>query len=140
MDERPDWDSYFLSICDVVSTRSTCARRSVGVVITRDRRILTTGYNGSPAGYPHCQDVGCDIREGHCVATIHAEANALAQAALHGVSTNGATLYTTCSVCLACAKLVLAAGIVRVVYKERYEDSEPLEYLAWGGVDMQPLK
>ena len=88
---RPDWDSYFLKIAYAVSERSTCDRAFVGCVLVRDKRILTTGFNGSPAGQGHCDELGHLLVEGHCVRTIHAETNAIIQAALHGVSTRGAT-------------------------------------------------
>lgn len=118
MDNRPSWDDYFLSIAREVATRSTCERRHVGAVLVRDRRILCTGYNGSPPGQPHCVDpgVGCLLEDGRCIRTLHAEQNALTQAALHGISTKGATLYSTCRPCHVCARMVVGAGIVRVVF------------------------
>lgn len=108
---------------DVVAKRATCTRRQVGAVLVRDKRIITTGYNGSPPGMPHCTDVGCRMHEGHCIRTIHAEQNAIVQAALHGVSTQGATCYVTATPCVTCAKLLVAAGIVRVVYGEKYTNT-----------------
>lgn len=120
---RPTWDEYFMTMAHFVATRATCTRRQVGAVIVREKRILTTGYNGSPPGLPHCTDVGCWIVDGHCVRTIHAEQNAIVQAALHGVSTKGATLYVTAAPCVTCAKLIIAAGIERVVYQEKYTDT-----------------
>ena len=106
---------------DVVAKRATCPRRQVGAVLVRDKRIITTGYNGSPSGMPHCTEVGCRLHEGHCIRAIHAEQNAIVQAALYGVSTRGATCYVTAAPCVTCANLLVAAGIVRVVYGEVHE-------------------
>lgn len=127
-DARPSWDEYFLNIAEVVSTRSTCPRRSVGAVLVRDRQILSTGYNGAPRGLGHCIDVGCLMRDGHCVRASHAEMNAIAQAAFHGVRVKGATLYCTDKPCLICTKLLINAGIVKIVYLRDYpdEDSEQM--------------
>lgn len=99
-----------------MATRATCLRRHVGAVIVRDKRILSTGYNGSPPGQPHCTEVGCLIEDGRCIRTLHAEQNALIQAALHGVSTHSATLYGTCRPCHVCARMIVGAGIERVVF------------------------
>ena len=96
--------------------RSTCASRKVGAIMVRDRHVIATGYNGSPPGMEHCDDVGCLLQEGRCVRTIHAEQNAILQAALHGVSTQGATIYTTHRPCDVCSRLLAGAGITRVVY------------------------
>ena len=97
--ERVPWDNYFMNIAQVVSTRSTCPRKFVGSVIVRDKTILSTGYNGSIRGMPHCTEVGHMMEDGHCVATIHAEANAIIQAAKNGVAIEGASIYTTASPC-----------------------------------------
>ncbi len=118
---RPDWDSYFMAIAQVAATRATCDRKHVGAVIVRDRVLLSTGYNGSPRHLPHCDDVGHEMVEGHCIRTVHGEANAIAQAAKNGTSVNGATIYTTASPCYDCFKLIINAGIVRIVYGEYYE-------------------
>jgi len=99
---RPEWDSYFMKIAYAVSERSTCDRALVGCVLVLDKRILTTGFNGSPAGQPHCDEEGHLMVDGHCVRTIHAETNAIIQAALHGVSTKGATCYVTHLPCINC--------------------------------------
>lgn len=119
---RPDWDDYFLELAAVVAKRSTCNRKQVGCVLVKDNRILTTGYGGSIRGQPHCVDVGCEIDEktGGCVRTVHAEMNAIAQAAANGVSTRGATAYTTLSPCYWCFKTMVNAGVVRFVYTEQY--------------------
>ena len=110
MDKRVDWDTYFMNIAKEVATRSTCPRKSVGAVIVKDRRILSTGYNGSIRGMPHCTDVGCDMEDGHCVATVHAEANAIIQAARNGVCIDGADIYVTASPCWNCFKLIANSG------------------------------
>ncbi len=119
---RLGWDEYFMSIARTVAGRSTCDRKFVGAVLVRDRRILSTGYNGSVSGMPHCDDVGHMMEGGHCVATIHAEANAIIQAARSGVMIDGATLYVTASPCWSCFKMVANAGIRRIVYGEFYRD------------------
>jgi dCMP deaminase len=135
MDTRPSWDEYFLRIACDVATRATCLRRHVGAVIVRDKRILSTGYNGSPPGQPHCTDVGCLIEDGRCIRTLHAEQNALIQAALHGVSTQGATLYGTCRPCHVCARMIVGAGIERVVFLGPEPEGWALDVLR--GADVQ---
>ncbi len=119
---RASWDTYFMSIAQVVATRSTCPRKFVGSVIVRNRIILSTGYNGSIRGMPHCSDVGHMMEDNHCVATIHAEANAIIQAARSGVTIDGATIYVTASPCWSCFKQIANAGIVRICYGEFYRD------------------
>lgn len=127
---RPDWDSYFMKIAFAVSERSTCDRAFVGCVLVLDKRILTTGFNGSPSGQPHCDEAGHLLVDGHCVRTIHAETNAIIQAALHGVSTRGATCYVTHFPCINCAKVLVNAGIVRLVYSIEYRvDPIALQFL-----------
>ena len=127
---RPDWDIYFLDIIEVVSRRSTCRRRSVGAGLVRDRRILATGYNGAPSKLKHCLDIGC-LREQLNVPSgerhelcrgLHAEQNVIIQAALHGVITKGSTLYCTNHPCVICAKMIINAGIVRIVIRDDYSD------------------
>ncbi len=136
--ERCDWDEYFLKIVDVVATRATCDRGRSGCVITKDRNILATGYVGSPSGMPHCDDVGHVFAKyidedgnvsTHCVATIHAEQNAIAQAAKNGISINGATLYCSMVPCIVCAKLIVQCGIKRVVAKKDYQRSKETKEL-----------
>lgn len=117
---RASWDQYFMSIARQVSTRATCDRKHVGAVIVRDRRILTTGYNGSVPGTPHCDDLGHLIEDGHCVRTNHAEANAIAQAASEGIRLQGSTIYTTAFPCWPCARLIFSVGIKNVVFSDRY--------------------
>lgn len=136
---RPSWDQYFISLAGMVARRSTCLRRMVGAVIVRDRRILATGYNGSPPGFVHCTDVGCLEVDGHCVRTIHAEVNAIVQAALHGVGTQGATLYCTDFPCLNCTKMLIGAGIVRVVYRDEYDDPRSRAFLREAAIETERL-
>jgi dCMP deaminase len=119
---RPGWDDYFMEIARTVATRATCPRAMVGAVLTRERRILTTGYNGAPRGVAHCTDAGCLIADGHCLRATHAEANAIVQGALHGVSLQGSTAYCTHQPCAGCSKLLISAGIVRIVYRDAYPD------------------
>lgn len=120
---RASWDEYFMNIARVVSSRSTCDRKFVGAVIVRDKTILSTGYNGSIRGMPHCSEVGHMMEEGHCVATIHAESNAILHAAKNGVSIDNASIYVTASPCWNCFKQVANAGINRIVYGEFYRDT-----------------
>ena len=113
---RPSWDEYFLEIAKVVATRSTCDRANVGAVIVKNKVILSTGYNGAPRGLPHCNDVGHEIVDGHCIRTAHAETNAIAQAAKNGTSIEDASIYLTISPCYDCFKIIVNAGIKEVVY------------------------
>ena len=134
---RPDWDSYFMKIASAVSERSTCDRAFVGCLLVRDKRILTSGFNGSPAGQEHCDEAGHLIVEGHCVRTIHAETNAIIQAALHNVSTKGATCYVTHFPCINCTKVLINAGITRIVYGEAYRlDENALEFLKKADIEV----
>ena len=135
--QRPSWDTYFMGITFQVARRSTCDRARVGAIIVIDRRILTTGYNGAPAGLPHCDDIGHLMMDGHCVRTLHAEQNAILQAALHGVRVQGGTIYVTHQPCLTCAKMIINAGIVRVVYAGQYPDENSVAFLAQAGVALQ---
>ena len=125
---RVTWNEYFMAIAEQVASRSTCDRKHVGAVIVRDKTILSTGYNGSLRGAPHCDDAGHDIENGHCVRTVHAEANAVAQAAKNGVAIDGSEIYVTASPCLTCFKLVANCGIRTVYYKEFYRDDRITEY------------
>ena len=119
---RPSWDHYFMKIAEEVGKRSPCLRRSVGAVFVRDRRILTTGYNGPPKGLPHCGEVGClrkTVPSGEKLDTcraIHAEMNGIIQAALHGVAISGATVYCTTAPCFLCAKMLVNVGVARIVF------------------------
>jgi dCMP deaminase len=134
---RPSWDDYFMQITLQVARRSTCPRAAVGAVIVRDKRILTTGYNGAPRGLPHCTEVGCLMVNGHCVRTLHAEQNAIIQGALHGVDVSGSTLYVTHQPCLVCAKMIINAGIERVVYGGDYPDEIARGFLEQAGVSLE---
>lgn len=119
---RPTWDEYFMELARSVAKRSTCNRRHVGAILVRDKRILTTGYNGSPPGQPHCIDVGCLMLDGHCVRTMHAEQNAIVQAAIHGIDVRGATCYVTSAPCVHCSKILIAADVKRIVYADSYPE------------------
>lgn len=127
--KRPSWNRYFLDLCEAVSKRATCDRGRSGCVIVKDKRILTTGYVGSPAGLPHCDEIGHDMRKvfddagkvtQHCVRTLHAEQNAIIQAAKFGVSIDGATLYCKMVPCRPCAMMIINSGIKRVVAEKHY--------------------
>jgi dCMP deaminase len=127
---RPSWDEYFMEIARLVVSRSTCLRRQVGAVIVKDKKILATGYNGAPSGLAHCSDVGClrdtlhiPSGERHELCRgLHAEQNAIIQAAYYGISISGATLYCTNFPCIICTKMLINAGITRVVYEKGYAD------------------
>ena len=120
--DRTSWDKYFMQIARDVSTRSTCDRKFVGAVIVREKMILSTGYNGSIRWLPHCDEVGHEMENGHCVRTVHAEANAIVQAARNGVGIEGADIYVTASPCYNCFKLIANSGIKRIFYGELYRD------------------
>lgn len=139
MSERVDWHRYFMNIATEVATRSTCPRKHVGAVIVRDRRILSTGYNGSLRGLPHCEEAGCLMEEGHCVATVHAEANAILQAAMNGVSVAGGEIYTTASPCWNCFKLVANSGLQAIYYGEFYREERIRDYAGRLGISLVDL-
>ena len=127
-----------MSITHAVATRSTCSRKSVGAVLVKNKLILATGYNGAPAGLRHCDHTGGgDLLNGHCARATHAEQNALVQAARHGISIDGATLYCTNNPCLGCTKLLINAGIRRIVYEEDYPDSLAFELLREAGIVLE---
>lgn len=144
--KRPDWDEYFLQLSDLVASRATCDRGKSGCVIVKDKRVLTTGYVGSPPGLAHCDDVGHLIREvtyedgvtkEHCVRTIHAEQNAICQAARHGISLEGATLYCKMEPCRVCAMLIIGIGINKVVCRKRYQaGSDTREMFKEAGIEL----
>ncbi len=136
---RAAWDEYFMSIAQVVATRSTCPRKYVGSVLVKNRTILSTGYNGSIRGMPHCTEVGHMMEDGHCVATIHAESNAILQAAKNGVSIDGSIVYVTASPCWSCFKSIVNAGIKRVVYGEFYRDPRIFEVAQRLGIELLHL-
>lgn len=129
--KRPSWDDYFMEMTKLTATRSSCLRRHVGAVLVKDTRVIATGYNGAPAGVTHCEVTGC-LRQKLNVPSgerhelcrgLHAEQNAIIQAALYGVSTEGATLYCTTKPCSICTKMIINAKITKIVYEEYYEDS-----------------
>ncbi len=147
MTKRPPWDEYFMSIAQLVAGRSTCLRRSVGAVIVKDRRILATGYNGAPAGLPHCEETGC-IREELSIPHgerhelcrgIHAEQNAIIQSANYGTGISGSAIYTTHHPCSVCAKMIINAGIRRVISADDYPDELASELLAQAGIPVVVL-
>lgn len=133
---RVGWDPYFMNIAREVSTRSTCDRKHVGAVIVRDKTILSTGYNGSLRGLPHCDEVGHMMENDHCVATVHAEANAIIQAAKNGVRIEGGSIYTTASPCWPCFKLIGNSGLLRIFFGEFYRDQRIFEYAQKMGIEL----
>ena len=137
---RADWNQYFMGIAHQAATRATCPRKHVGAVIVRDRTVLSTGYNGSVRGLSHCEDVGCVMEDGHCVTTVHAEANAILQAAKNGVSIEGGELYTTASPCWNCFKLIANVGILRIYYGEFYRDERSSKVAGEIGMELVDLQ
>ncbi|MGA3111469.1 MAG: cytidine/deoxycytidylate deaminase family protein [Candidatus Bathyarchaeia archaeon] len=143
---RPNWDRYFLDLCEAVARRATCDRGRSGCVIVKDKRIMTTGYVGAPAGLPHCDEVGHDMRKvfdstgnvtQHCVRTLHAEQNAIIQAARFGIPLEGATLFCKMTPCRTCAMIIINAGIKRVVCEKRYHaDTDTIEMFKQACVDL----
>ena len=137
--KRVKWNEYFMQIALQVSTRSTCNRKHVGAVIVRDRTILSTGYNGSIRGLAHCNDQGHMMENGHCVRTVHAEANAIAQAAKHGVNVNNSSIYITASPCWTCFKLLANSGIDEIIFGEFYQDDRIFEAARLAGIKLLHL-
>ena len=133
---RADWDDYFMNIARQVATRSTCDRKHVGAVIVRDRTLLSTGYNGSMRGAAHCDEAGHLMENDHCVRTVHAEANAVAQAARNGVRIDGGEIYVTASPCFNCFKLLVNAGVRRICYGEFYRDERIGDFARELGVEL----
>jgi dCMP deaminase len=125
-----------MQIAQTVATRATCPRAMVGCVLTRAHRILTTGYNGAPRGVAHCTEAGCIVVHDHCQRATHAEANAIVQGALHGVSLEGATAYCTHQPCVNCSKLLISAGVVRIVYATAYPDPVASALLGEAGIEI----
>ncbi|MFO0571555.1 MAG: dCMP deaminase family protein [Polyangiaceae bacterium] len=140
MRERASWDEYFMAIAREVATRSTCDRKHVGAVIVREKMILATGYNGSVRGLPHCDDEGHLMEDNHCVRTVHAEANAIVQAARNGVRVESADIYVTASPCFGCFKLVANSGITRIVFGEFYRDHRIFEFSKLLGIELLHLE
>jgi dCMP deaminase len=141
---RPSWDQYFIDITRLVATRTTCLRRGVGAILVKDRNILATGYNGVPSGITHCGDAGC-LRDKMKVPSgerhelcrgLHAEQNAIIQAARHGTNIDGATLYCTTMPCIICTKMIINAGIRKVVYREGYSDDLAREMITEAGIEV----
>ncbi|KAF5428411.1 dCMP deaminase [Candidatus Methanomarinus sp.] len=148
MNKRPTLDEYFMEIAEVVAKRSTCLRNKVGAVIVRDKRILSTGYNGAPRDMEHCLEIGC-IRDQQNIASgtrhelcraVHAEQNAIIQSALHGVSVEGATLYCTHQPCILCTKMIINSKIKRVVYSKKYPDDEAINFFKKADVEINIFK
>jgi dCMP deaminase len=147
-DKRPSWNAYFMDIANLVARRSTCLRRAVGAVIVKDHRILTTGYNGAPAGIRHCAEAGC-LREAMNIKSgqrhelcrgIHAEQNAIIQAAYHGIPICGASLYCTNLPCAICTKMLINAGIVEIFYQEGYADQLSESLLGEAGISLRQIE
>lgn len=144
---RPSWDQYFIDIATLVASRSTCSRRQVGAVMVKGKNILATGYNGTPSGITHCSVTGC-LRDQLKVPSgerhelcrgLHAEQNAIIQAAKHGINIDGSTLYCTHSPCIICSKMLINAGIDNIVYLEGYPDQLSLDMLQEAGISYQPF-
>ncbi len=144
---RPGWDEYFMEIAELVKQRSTCLRRKVGAVIVKDKRILSTGYNGPPSGLKHCEETGClrdklgiPSGERHELCRgLHAEQNAIIQAAMFGAGIQGGTIYITLSPCILCTKMLINAGITKIVLREDYNDQLALEMLNESGIEIVKL-
>lgn len=137
---RVSWKDYFMNIAREVATRSTCDRKHVGAVIVREKTILSTGYNGSIKGLPHCDEVGCEMVDRHCVRTTHAEANAIVQAAKNGIQINQSEIYVTASPCYDCFKLIANAGINVIYYDEFYRDKRIIEKSKEIGIQLASLE
>ncbi len=145
--DRPDWNQYFMQMAELAAKRSTCLRRKVGAVLVKDKRILATGYNGAPKKLPHCEDTGC-LREKEGVPSgekheicrgIHAEQNLIAQSAVHGVKTEGATVYCTNQPCSICVKLLINSGIKRIYYQDPYDDEFATRLLEQSDIEYHQL-
>jgi len=145
---RPSWEEYFMDITHLVAKRSTCLRRQVGALLVKDKKILATGYNGAPARLEHCLEIGC-LREQQSVPSgerhelcrgLHGEQNAIIQAAYHGVAIRGATLYCTNHPCVICSKMLINAGIERIVYEEGYADDLAAQMLKESGINVERFK
>jgi dCMP deaminase len=145
--DRPSWNDYFMGIADLVAGRATCIRRKVGAVLVKDRRILCSGYNGAPAGLPHCGETGCLRRQLNVPSGVkhelcrgvHAEQNVIIQAAYHGVAVAGATLYCTNQPCSICAKMLINAGINEIYFRDGYDDPLSLDMFDRAGVTLTKI-
>jgi len=147
-ENRPSWETYFMNITNLVAQRSTCLRRAVGAVLVKDKRVLSTGYNGAPSNLKHCSEVGC-LREQMGIESgkmhelcrgIHAEQNAIIQAAYHGVSVKGAVIYCTNQPCSICARMIINAGIVKIYYQSGYADPLAKELLAEANIELKQIE
>ena len=138
--ERVSWEIYFMNIAKEVATRSTCDRKYVGAVIVREKTILSTGYNGSIKGLPHCDEAGHEMVNDHCIRTTHAEANAIVQAAKNGVQINQSEIYVTASPCYNCFKLIANAGIKTIYYGEFYREDRILKHAKEAGIELVSLE
>ena len=138
--ERVSWGTYFMNIAKEVATRSTCDRKYVGAVIVREKTILSTGYNGSIKGLPHCDEAGHEMVDDHCIRTTHAEANAIVQAAKNGVEINQSEIYVTASPCYNCFKLIANAGIKTIYYGEFYREDRILKHAKEAGIELVSLE
>lgn len=142
--QRPSWDQYFLELADLVASRSTCLRRQVGAVLVRKERIISTGYNGAPRGLGHCLELGClreemQIPSGHryeLCRGVHAEQNAIINAAFYGISTQDAVIYCTNQPCIICARMIINAGIIKVVHRGNFNDQLSLQFLQEAGIEI----
>jgi dCMP deaminase len=137
--ERVSWERYFMNLAVQAATRSTCPRKHVGAIIVRDKTVLSTGYNGSIRGGSHCTEVGCLMDNSHCIRTVHAEANALVQAARHGTRLEGAQIFVTASPCFNCFKLIVNSGIASIYFGEFYRDEKVLQFADELGIEMVHL-
>ena len=138
--ERVSWRTYLMNIAKEVATRATCDRKYVGAVIVREKTILSTGYNGSIKGLPHCDEAGHEMVDDHCIRTTHAEANAIVQAAKNGVEINKSDIYVTASPCYNCFKLIANAGIKTIYYGEFYREDRILEHAKEAGIELVSLE
>lgn len=143
-DTRPSWNDYFLEVADLVATRSTCLRRQVGAVLVRDKRIIATGYNGAPRKLKHCIDIGC-LRQAQEIPSgqryelcrgVHAEQNAIINAAYYGISTQDTVMYCTNQPCIICARMIINAGIDKVVHRGNFQDDIALELMKEAGIEL----
>lgn len=139
MGKRPNWDEYFLKLAMLASERATCPRMHCGCVLVKDKNVIATGYNGSIPGDEHCEDIGCLIVDNHCIRTVHAEMNALVQAAKRGNAVDGATAYVTNMPCTTCAKAIISAGIKRIVVFSDFHDTLATEFFKKGKVKVERL-
>jgi len=137
--KRVSWEAYFMNIATEVATRSTCDRKRVGAVIVKDKTILSTGYNGSIKGLPHCDEAGHEMVDGHCIRTTHAEANTIVQAAKNGVEINNGEIYITASPCYNCFKLIANAGIKLIYFLEFYREERIIEHAREAGIELIQL-